>query len=105
MQVSLRRSWQNGLIYEGVDWRAISLDGCQTKAPLVGSKNSPPTDRAKQSVKRSLLTDANGLPLATVSDGANVHDIKLVLQTLGALDYYRSPLKVPLYLGKGYTGQ
>lgn len=48
-----------------------------------------PTDRAKQGVKRSLLTDANGLPLAVVSDGANVHDIKLVLQTLDALEGYR----------------
>ncbi len=33
------RFWQNGLIYEGVDWRSISMDGCQTKAPLAGSKN------------------------------------------------------------------
>ncbi|BCK30225.1 IS5/IS1182 family transposase [Vibrio cholerae] len=64
-----------------------------------------PTDRAKQGVKRSLLTDENGLPLAVVSDGANVHDIKLVLQTLDALECYRPPLKVPLYLDKGYTGQ
>ncbi|ABU73892.1 hypothetical protein VIBHAR_05999 [Vibrio campbellii ATCC BAA-1116] len=44
-----------------------------------------------------MLTDANGLPLAVVSDGANVHDIKLVLQTLNALECYRPPLKVPLY--------
>lgn len=47
-----------------------------------------------------MLTDANGLPLAVVSDGANVHDIKLVRQTLD-----RPQLKVPLYLNKGYTGQ
>jgi len=51
------------------------------------------------------LTDANGLPLAVVSDGANVHDIKLVLQTLEALECHRLPLKVPLYRDKGYTGQ
>lgn len=52
-----------------------------------------------------MLTDANGLPLAVVSDGANVHDIKLVLQTLDALECYRPPLQVPLYLDKGYTRQ
>ncbi len=52
-----------------------------------------------------MLTDANGLPLAVVSDGANVHDIKLVHQTLNALECYRPPLKVPLYIDKGYTGQ
>ncbi|WP_305841770.1 IS5 family transposase [Photobacterium leiognathi] len=100
------RFWQNGLIYEGIDWRSISMDGCQTKAPLAGKKTGKnPTDRAKQGVKRSLLTDANGLPLAVVSDGANVHDIKLVLQTLDALECYRPPLQVPLYLDKGYIGQ
>lgn len=72
--------WQNGLIYDGVDWRSVSLGGCQTKAPLAGSKNrKSPTDTAKQGVMRSLLTDANGLLLAIVADGENVHDIKLVL--------------------------
>ncbi|MEF2508077.1 IS5 family transposase [Vibrio mimicus] len=100
------RFWQNRLIYEGVDWSSVSLDGCQTKAPLAGKKTGKnPTDRAKQGVKRSLLTDAKGLPLAVIADGANVHDIKLVKHTLDALECYRPPLKVPLYLDKGYTGQ
>ncbi len=34
-----------------------------------------PTDRGKQGVKRSLMTDANGLPLSLVVSGANTHDI------------------------------
>lgn len=51
-----------------------------------------------------MLTDAKGLPLAVISDSANVHNIKLVLQTLDALKCYRLSLKVPLYLGKGYAG-
>ncbi|KIP77532.1 hypothetical protein SN10_02415 [Vibrio harveyi] len=33
------RFWQSGLIYEDVDWRSISMDGCQTKVHLAGSKN------------------------------------------------------------------
>jgi len=32
------RFWQQSLAFEGIDWRAFSLDGCQTKAPLAGSK-------------------------------------------------------------------
>lgn len=55
---------------------------------------------AKQGVKRSLLTGGD----AVIRDDANVHDIKLVLQTLDALECYHPPLKVPLYLDKGYTG-
>lgn len=44
-----------------------------------------PADRGKQGVKRSLMTDANGLPLWQVVAGANTHDIKLVEYTLDAL--------------------
>jgi putative transposase len=44
-----------------------------------------PTDRGKQGVKRSLLTDAGGIPLAVVIDGANRHDSKLVQATLEAI--------------------
>ena len=36
------------------------------------------TDRGKQGVKRSLMTDANGLPRSVVVAGANTYDIKLV---------------------------
>lgn len=41
-----------------------------------------PTDRGKQGVKRSLLTDGNGIPLSVAIDGANRHDMKLVEATL-----------------------
>ena len=44
-----------------------------------------PTDRGKQGVKRSLLTEATGIPLAIVIDGANRHDMKLVERTLGSI--------------------
>ncbi|KJF93335.1 hypothetical protein UB34_19905 [Photobacterium leiognathi] len=33
--VFFERFWQNGLIYEGVDWRSISMDSCQTKTSLM----------------------------------------------------------------------
>ena len=41
-----------------------------------------PTDRGKQGVKRSLLTEGHGIPLAVVIDGANRHDMKLTRATL-----------------------
>jgi len=44
-----------------------------------------PTDRAKRGVKRSLLTDGRGVPLAAVIAGANVHDSKLVCSTMDSI--------------------
>jgi len=53
----------------------------------VGEKPAPtrPTDRGKGGVKRSLLTEANGIPIAIEIDGANRHDMKLVERTLSQL--------------------
>lgn len=44
-----------------------------------------PTDRAKKGVKRSLLVEASGGPLAVVVTGANVHDTKILAATLDAI--------------------
>ena len=57
------------------------MDGAMTKALLAGSeKTGPnPTDRGKQGVKGSLLTEGKGIPLALAIDGANRHDMKLVV--------------------------
>lgn len=44
-----------------------------------------PTDRGKQGVKRSLLTEAAGIPVAIAIDGANRHDMKLVRGTLDGI--------------------
>jgi putative transposase len=49
---------------------------------LVGAN---PTDRGKKGVKRSLLVEASGGPLAVVVAGANVHDSKLLSATLEAI--------------------
>jgi transposase len=64
-----------------------------------------PTDRGKQGVKRSLLTDANGLPLSLVVTGANTHDIKLVADTLDSLQTCRPGRRLHLCLDKGYEAQ
>jgi putative transposase len=92
---------------DGIDWTWLALDGVMTKAPLGGEQTGPnPTDRGKGGVKRSVLIEAHGVPLAVVVNGANRHDMKLIEATLGALMVPR-PATTPdkpqgLCLDKGY---
>ncbi len=52
----------------------------------MGKKTGPnPTDRGKQGVKRSVLVEGHGVPLAVSIDGANRPDMKLVEPTFDAL--------------------
>ena len=52
----------------------------------MGKKIGPnPTDRAKGGVKRSVLTEASGIPVGLVVAGANRHDMKLVDATLSSV--------------------
>jgi putative transposase len=57
-------------------------DGQGAAGGLIGRN---PTDRGKRGVKRSLLVEGEGGPLAIVIAGANVHDTKLLAATLDAL--------------------
>lgn len=51
-----------------------------------GKKTGPnPTDRGKDGVKRSLLTEGHGVPIGVAIDGANRHDMKLVRATIESL--------------------
>lgn len=82
--------WQEGLQeydeVKGIEWQWQSADGAMTKAPFAKGATGPnPTDRAKRGVKRSLLTDGAGIPLAIVEDGANRHDSKLLIATLDGI--------------------
>ena len=59
------------------------MDGCITKAPYGGEcTGRNPTDRGKSGTKRSVLVDANGVTLSVTFDGANVHDNRLLVETL-----------------------
>ena len=52
----------------------------------MGKKTGPnPTDRGKSGVKRSVLTEAHGIPIGLAIDGANRHDSKLVRATIEAI--------------------
>ena len=68
---------------KGLDWSWLSWDGAMTKSPLGGEKTGAnPTDRGKSGVKRSLLTEAQGIPVGLAVDRANRHDMKLVRATV-----------------------
>jgi len=62
----------------------------------------------KMGTKRSVLTDAKGLPLAVVLSGANTHDVKLLEEPLDHILVLRSEPDEDhpqnLCLDAGYTG-
>mgnify|MGYP003148066517 FL=1 len=67
----------------GLDREWQSVDGAMTKAPLGGEDTGKnPTDRGKLGTKRSLQTDGGGVPIGLAVAGANVHDTKLLQQTI-----------------------
>jgi transposase len=58
----------------GLELEHLAVDGCITKAPCGGQVAGPsPVDRRKQARKRSILTDADGIPLGAVPAPANRH--------------------------------
>ena len=68
-----------------------------------------PTDRGKIGVKRSVLIDGRGVPIGVAVGGANVHDQKLLADTLDNIPV-RRPKSKPrrrqhLCLDKGYFGK
>ncbi len=64
-----------------------------TKATLsVVTTGDNPTYRGKKGTKRSLLTDAKGILLSVVADGANRHDKMLIKKTFDAIIFKRPSL-------------
>jgi putative transposase len=91
----------------GVNWEWQAADGSMGKARFGGDAVGPnPTDRGKRGVKRSVLVDGEGGPLAMVIAGANVHDTKLLKDTLEAVVVKRPTPSAEqpqhLCLDKGY---
>lgn len=89
----------------GLGLTEISVDGCITKAPSGGEKaGRSPVDRGKQGLKRSVASDAGGVPLGIVSDGANRHDSPLLGPTLDAArtQLGTMPESVNVNLDRGY---
>jgi transposase len=90
----------------GLDLRHVCVDGCITKAPSGGDRaGRSPVDRGKQGRKRSLLTDAVGIPLHLVAAGANCPDSHLLRATLlGLRKVGGVPTALPVHLDRGYAG-
>ena len=69
---------------------------------------TPPTGE-KNGSKRSILVDANGIPLSLVVSGANRHDVKLLDPTLDAIVAHRPAPTTHgsqhLCADKGYAGR
>jgi len=67
----------------GLDLTEVSVDGSLHKAPMGGEGTGPnPTDRGKTGWKWSVATDANGVPIGWVTEGANRNDSILLAPTL-----------------------
>jgi transposase len=70
----------------GLELAHLAVDGCTTKAPCGGQTAGPsPVDRRKQGRKRSVATEAAGIPLAAVPAPANQRDDGLLAATLDAI--------------------
>ena len=90
----------------GLELDDLAVDGCITKAPSGGeAAGRSPVDRGKQGLKRSLVTDGQGMPLHLVTAGANRHDAPLLAATLAGLDKLDGlPDDVTVHLDRGYDG-
>jgi transposase len=106
--------WEAGLEryddVKGIDWAWLSMDGARTEAPLGGARNRPtPTERGKAGVKRSVWTEANGIPIGLAVAGANRNAMKLVRATIESLPVVR-PTPTPEHpqgmgMDKGYDDE
>jgi transposase len=68
---------------KGIDWRRAIVDSSSIRALGGGRKTGPnPTDRARPGSKHHVVTDAKGIPLATILTGANRHDVTQLLPLL-----------------------
>lgn len=94
----------------GLDLADLIVDGCLVKAPCGGeAAGRSPVDRGKQGTKRSLLTDAGGIPIGCVVAPASRHDSPLLRPTLEKLARFQTrsfgvglPDRLTVHLDAGY---
>lgn len=93
----------------GLRLENVTVDGCITKAPCGGeAAGRSPVDRGKQGTKRSLLTEASGIPLGCVAAPANRPDSPLLRPTLEKLGRFDEglgcglPENITVHLDAGY---
>jgi transposase len=88
----------------GLQLEQLAVDSCITKAPCGGQTAGPsPVDRRKQGLKRSLVTEAGGIPLGAVPAPANRRDDGLLAATLDTLTVVAGlPERPVVHLDAGY---
>jgi transposase len=91
----------------GLELEHLAVDGCITKAPCGGQTAGPsPVDRRKQGLKRSVLTEAGGIPLGAVPAPANRRDDGLLATTLDTITVVGVlPTRPVVHLDAGYDYQ
>jgi transposase len=96
----------------GLEVEHLAVDGCITKAPCGGQVAGPsPVDRRKRGLKRSVATEAGGVPLAALPAPANRRDDGLLAATLDAAASVTAaavgplPGKLTVHLDAGYDYQ
>jgi transposase len=91
----------------GLELEHLVVDGCITKAPCGGQVAGPsPVDRRKQGLKRSILTEASGIPLGAVPAPANRRDDGLLAATLDTIGVVGVlPTRPVVHLDAGYDWQ
>ena len=91
----------------GLDLSDVAVDGCITKAPCGGQKaGRSPVDRGKQGLKRSVVVDANGIPIGAIAAPANRPDSPLLEATLDTMEIVGElPERMSVYLDRGYDSE
>ena len=91
----------------GLELTHLAVDGCTTKAPCGGQVAGPsPVDRRKQGLKRSVATEAAGIPLSALPAPANHRDDGLLAATLDAIGTVGPlPAQPVVHLDAGYDYQ
>ena len=91
----------------GLELTHLAVDGCTTKAPCGGQVAGPsPVDRRKQGLKRSVATEAAGIPLVALPAPANHRDDGLFAATLDAIGAVGPlPAQPVVHLDAGYDYQ
>ncbi|WP_371541222.1 IS5 family transposase [Streptomyces sp. NBC_00554] len=78
-----------------VDWTSAIVDAASVRAKGGGSLTRPnPVDRGRKGSKPHVLSDAQGIPLAVVVSGANMHDslaLKPLIRGIPAVRSRRGP--------------
>ena len=91
----------------GLDLSDVAVDCCIIKAPCGGQKaGKSPVDRGKQGFKRSMVVDANGIPLGAIAAPANRHDSPLLDETLDTMEIIEKlPETISVHLDRGYDSK